>query len=525
MGWLDNFSIRARLWGSFILILGLLAAITAIGMVGGSNAEGELKGLIDQEMRKYELAANINAATRTNARNVLQLFVVAPEQRAPIRASMSQAKTDIDGYLDQLDKLLYLPKGRGLYDDIKAKRGAFVAAFTEAANTLEKTGPEAGLAVLNSKVLPAIDALAKPIDNLLLFQQELASKRGKTAETALSTSTQWNVGLGVFALLIGLVTATSLVSSIMRPLKMARESTQAMSQGDLTRRIPVSGHNEISAMLEELEHMRESLSHVMARIQESTGQVAAASGQIAAANLDLSGRTEEQASALQQTAATMEELTSTVQQNSHTTSNAREMAEQASEAARGVGQRVAHVVTTMQDIHTSSQRIRDIVSVIDSIAFQTNILALNAAVEAARAGDQGRGFAVVASEVRALAQRSASAAQEIKGIIEENVAKMDVGNQQAVQAGAAVEEAVRSIENVTVTIAEVDNASKEQSMGIGQVGEAVGQMDSVTQQNAALVEETAAATKNLDEQVQGLKAQLTRFRIHAGAGNAPLLLN
>ena len=525
MAWLDNVSIRARLWGSFILILGLLAAITAIGMFGGQQADAELKALITQEMRKYELAANINAATRGNARNTLQLFVAPPEQRPAIRAAMGKAKADIDAYMEQLDKLLYLPKGRALYDDIKVKRGAYVAAFTEAANTLEKSGPEAGLVVLNGKVLPAIDALAKPIDDLLLFQQEVADKRGKTAEDALRTSLRWNIGLGVFALLVGLLAATSLVASIMRPLKNAMTGAKAMAQGDLTQRIPVSGHNEISLMMEELEHMRESLSHVMARIQESTTQVAAASSQIAAANLDLSGRTEEQASALQQTAATMEELTSTVQQNSQTTSNAREMAEQASAAARGVGQRVAHVVATMEDIHTSSQRIRDIVSVIDSIAFQTNILALNAAVEAARAGDQGRGFAVVASEVRALAQRSASAAQEIKGIIEDNVAKMDTGNQQAVQAGTAVEEAVRSIENVTVTIAEVDNASKEQSMGIGQVGEAVGQMDAVTQQNAALVEETAAATKNLDEQVQGLKAQLTRFRIHAGAGGGPLLLN
>lgn len=211
----------------------------------------------------------------------------------------------------------------------------------------------------------------------------------------------------------------------------------------------------------------------------------------------------------------MEEISSTVQQNANTTGSARQFAQTASQSAQDVGGMVSRVVSTMQDIHGSSTRIRDIVSVIDSIAFQTNILALNAAVEAARAGEQGRGFAVVASEVRALAQRSASAAQEIKTIIEENVSKMDLGNQEAMRAGKAVEESVQNIERVNQTIAEVDLASKEQAMGIGQVGEAVSQMDQVTQQNAALVEETAAATKNLDDQVQELKQQLARFRLKA----------
>lgn len=517
MTWLDNISIRARLWGSFAVILGLLAAIIGVAVTGGSRIEHEVESLVEVEMRKYELAANINAATRANARNTLQLFVSSPEQRPVIRARMATTKSEIDGYMEQLNKLLYLPRGRALYDDIKAKRGVYLGAFTAAAAKLESDGAEAGLTVLNQQVLPAIDALGKPIEELLVFQQQIADSRGKAAEQTLQRVVQWNMGLGITALALGVLAAISLVRSIMSPLQQAIESARIMAQGDLTQPLSVKGRNELTDMMEELDHMREQLAHVLFRIQESTEQVAAASSQISAANLDLSARTEEQASALQQTAATMEELTSTVQQNSHTTSQARHMVESANDSAKAVGERVASVVATMQDIHQSSTRIRDIVSVIDSIAFQTNILALNAAVEAARAGDQGRGFAVVASEVRALAQRSASAAQEIKGIIEDNVSKMDAGNVQAERAGAAVKDAVQSIENVTVTIAEVDNASQEQSMGIGQVGEAVGQMDSVTQQNAALVEETAAATKNLDDQVQGLKAQINRFRIIKGA--------
>jgi len=516
MNGLNNISIRIRLWASFGLVLVLMATIIAVSVTGGNRIENEVENLVELEMQKYELAASINAATRLNAKNTLQLFVAAPDQRPAIRARMAATKTEIDRDMEQLDKMLYLPKGRALYDDIKAKRGVFVTAFTAAAAKLESDGAEAGLMILNQQVLPAVDALAVPIENLLTFQQEIAASRGKAAEQSLKRVVQWNLGLGLVAIVLGCLAAWSLVSSIMSPLRAAIEGAKVMAQGDLTQPLPVNGRNELADMMEELDQMREKLAHVLFRIQESTVQVATASHQISTANLDLSSRTEEQASALEQTAATMEELTSTVQHNSHTTSEARRMVEQANESAKGVGVRVASVVSTMQGIHQSSQRIRDIVSVIDSIAFQTNILALNAAVEAARAGEQGRGFAVVASEVRALAQRSASAAQEIKGIIEENVSKMDAGNVQAEQAGAAVMDVVRSIENVTLTIAEVDNASKEQSMGIGQVGEAVGQLDTVTQQNAALVEETAAATKNLDDQVQGLKAQINRFRIAKG---------
>jgi len=510
---LDTFSIRSRLWGAFSLVLCLMVLIIVVSIRGGLRTEAELSALVTQEMRKYELASDINAATRLNARYTVQLFVASQQERQTIRAQMATTRSAIDKYFAELGPMLHLPKGKELFETIASRRSEYVEAFTAAANALEAGGQEAGLLTLNARVLPAIDSLAKPIEDLLTLQREIAETRGRDAEQAVKRQAQISIGLGLLAVAIGLLAAWSLVASIMRPLAVARQATQIMAQGDLAQHIPVSGNNEVSEMMEALDHMRESLSHVLRRIQESTGQVASASTEIATANLDLSSRTEEQASALEETAATMEELNSTVQQNSQTTTHARDMALTASQHARDVGELVSHVVHTMREIHASSQRIRDIVSVIDSIAFQTNILALNAAVEAARAGEQGRGFAVVASEVRALAQRSALAAQEIKGIIEENVSKMEAGNQQAARAGDAVSEAVRGIEAVSVTMTEVDNASKEQSLAISQVGEAVGQLDSVTQQNAALVEQTAAATKHLDEQVQGLKQQISRFRI------------
>lgn len=432
---------------------------------------------------------------------------------------MARTRSAINKYFAELGPMLHLPRGEELSETIAIRRSEYVEAITAAANALESGDQEAGLLTLNARVLPAIDGLAKPIENLLRLQREIAETRGRGSEHAIKRQAQISIGFGLLAVTISLLAAWSLVASIMRPLAVAREATKVMAQRDLAQHVQVSGNNEISEMMEALDHMRESLSHVLRRIQVSTGQVASATTEIATANLDLSSRTEEQASALEETAATMEELNTTVQQNSQTTTHARDRALSASQHARDVGDLVSHVVQTMREIHASSQRIQDMGSVIDSIAFQTNILALNAAVEAARAGEQGKGFAVVASEVRALAQRSALAAQEIKGIIEENVARMETGNQQAVRAGNAVAEAVRGIEAVSITITEVDNASKEQSLAIGQVDEAVGQLDSVTQQNAALVEQTAAATKHLDEQVQGLKNQISRFRIADPVGN------
>lgn len=513
MTWFDNFSIKTRLIASFSLVLLLMLAIIGTGGRSGRATVDDLDRLISLDLRKYELAAGIDSATKNNARNTLELFVTTPAERPAIRQRMATIKSDIDAMFKELDQLLYLPEGRALFDDIQIKRKAYVAAFTQAADTLEQQGQDAGAVVLNAQVLPAIDALAKPINTLLAFQTKLAEKNAHQITARMKSDNNFNIALGGVALLVGLLAAATLTVSIHRPLKQAQAVTQLIAKGDLTAHIALRGHNELTDLLESLDQMREHLSHVLGRIQESSNSVASASGQIAAANLDLSQRTEEQASALQQTAATMEELSSTVHQNANTTGSARQLAEVASRSAQEVGVLVASVVATMQVIHDSSTRIRDIVGVIDSIAFQTNILALNAAVEAARAGEQGRGFAVVASEVRALAHRSASAAQEIKTIIEDNVTKMEQGNQEAMRAGKAVEASLESIERVNQTIAEVDLASREQATGIGQVGEAVSQMDQVTQQNAALVEETAAATKNLDDQVQGLKEQIGRFRL------------
>ena len=309
--------------------------------------------------------------------------------------------------------------------------------------------------------------------------------------------------------------ALVLIRSIMQPLDLAKSVAQQIGKGNLAVKFDIRGNNELTDMLLALHFMQESLAHVIMRLQESANSVALSSDEIATANLDLSARTESQASSLEQTAAAMEQLSSSVEQNATATKLANELSERASASANEVGEMVGDVVETMHDIYKSSQRINDIIGVIDSIAFQTNILALNAAVEAARAGEQGRGFAVVASEVRSLAQRSATAAQEIKAIISQNAEKMDLGNARANKASASVSQAVLTIQKVNETVASVSVATREQSIGINQVGQAVTLLDEATQQNAALVEETAAATQNLNEQVQALKATINRFQIGA----------
>jgi methyl-accepting chemotaxis protein-1 (serine sensor receptor) len=293
---------------------------------------------------------------------------------------------------------------------------------------------------------------------------------------------------------------------------------RAVADGNLTAAQPSAGRDEIALLLNALHGMQTALSQVVQGVRQNAHSVASASTQISHGNHDLSARTEQQASALEETAASMEELTSSVQQNAAHARQASELAASASRVAAQGGEVVGQVVATMRDIQGASQRIADIIGVIDSIAFQTNILALNAAVEAARAGEQGRGFAVVASEVRSLAQRSATAAKEIKTLITASVDRVQQGSDQVDRAGATMDEVVAAIHRVADIVNEISAASQEQASGVAQVGDAVTQMDQVTQQNAALVEESAAAADSLRNQAQQLVQAVAVFQLHSDEG-------
>ncbi|MDB5861770.1 MAG: methyl-accepting chemotaxis transducer transrane protein [Ramlibacter sp.] len=307
------------------------------------------------------------------------------------------------------------------------------------------------------------------------------------------------------------------IASIVRPVKVAMKSARRVGQGDLSVELRPDGRDEVTQLYVGLNEMTQNLKALVGEVAGGAHRVADTSAQIAQGNLDLSQRTEEQASTLEETASSMEQLTSTVSQNADTARQANLLAAAASEVARKGGELVEKVVSTMDGISDASRKISDIISVIDGIAFQTNILALNAAVEAARAGEQGRGCAVVAAEVRNLAQRSAAAAKEIKGLIQASVERVQAGGQQVDAAGHTMVDVVLSVKKVSDLIAEIAVASQEQSAGIGQVNTAVAQMDQVVQQNAALVEEATAATESMREQAEGLLKMVARFELGTAA--------
>ncbi|CAN7301577.1 methyl-accepting chemotaxis protein [Variovorax sp. LjRoot84] len=327
----------------------------------------------------------------------------------------------------------------------------------------------------------------------------------------------WLAGaIALAAVLLGIALVVFIRRTV-RPLSLLSEHVQAIGGGDLSRQLASNRRDEMGVITRSVESMRDGLARVVSGVREGTDAIATASGQISAGNQNLSSRTEEQASSLEQTAASMEELTSTVKQNADNARQANQLALSASEVAVKGGDVVSQVVNTMASINASSKKIVDIIGVIDGIAFQTNILALNAAVEAARAGEQGRGFAVVAAEVRNLAQRSAAAAKEIKGLIDDSVGKVDAGSQLVGEAGKTMEEIVGSVKRVTDIMGEITAASHEQTQGIEQINQAITQMDQVTQQNAALVEEAAAAAQSMQEQAGNLVEAVSVFRLDTDA--------
>ena len=315
------------------------------------------------------------------------------------------------------------------------------------------------------------------------------------------------------ALLLAVALAWRLTRSVVVPIAQAKSIAQAIAEGDLTRPITVNGRDEATELLESLKTMQKSLGHLVGQVRASSDGIHTASSEIATGNLDLSGRTEQTASNLQQAASSMEQLTGTVKQSAESARQANHLASNAADVAQRGGQVVSEVVSTMDEINASSKKIGDIISVIDGIAFQTNILALNAAVEAARAGEQGRGFAVVAGEVRSLAQRSAEAAKEIKALIGTSVDKVESGSKLVAAAGETMSEIVASVQRVSAIIGEITTASAEQSDGIGQVNIAVTQLDQMTQQNAALVEESSAAAESLRDQAQRLAQVVGTFKV------------
>ena len=365
-------------------------------------------------------------------------------------------------------------------------------------------------------------ALSKNIGALVELEKKIANESSGRMAAEFRTALGVLVAIVLLAVAASLAVALGMSRAIVRPLRTAIDAVGAVARGDLTVELHSRGRDETAELLQALDRMKQDLRQLVGEVASGAHAVADTSAQIAQGNQDLSQRTEEQASTLEETASSMEELTSTVTQNAENARLASQLAVGASDVARKGGQVVGEVVSTMTGISDSSRKISDIIGVIDGIAFQTNILALNAAVEAARAGEQGRGFAVVAAEVRSLAQRSAAAAKEIKGLIVDSVDKVEAGTRLVGDAGRTMDEIVQAVKKVSDLIAEIAAASREQSSGLEQVNAAVAQMDHVVQQNASLVEEATAAAESMKGQAATLLGMVARFRLGAGAQPAEL---
>ena len=381
--------------------------------------------------------------------------------------------------------------------------------------------PQMAAQALTTKFGPIQKAWLAALDQLADLQKQARVQALTATNTTRQRALVLLLSIGAVGVGIGIGVAVSIARRIRRRLDNAVATAQAIAAGDLTSRIDVSGADEVARMMAAMQAMQGQLSQTIGGVKASVESIAAGSEQIASGNANLSQRTEEQASSLEETASSMEELTSTVKQNAEHARHAGQLAAGASEVAVRGGAVVGQVVETMTGISESSKKIADIIGVIDGIAFQTNILALNAAVEAARAGEQGRGFAVVASEVRNLAQRTAAAAKEIKGLITDSVSKVGNGTQLVDKAGKTMDEVVAAVKRVTDIMTEITAASQEQSSGIEQINQAVTQMDEATQQNAALVEEVSAAAESMQEQAQNLAQAVAVFKLAHGAGDAP----
>jgi len=432
-----------------------------------------------------------------------------------------------DEGLQKMEGAILDPQGKALLDAVKVTRGPWRARLDAAVNAI-KAGDFSPQTM--ATFLKAGREEGETVIKALVALRDFQVRMAETADQDAAQRYQLAWTVFILTLLLGGVPGTLLTVWLLRRIRVGFEladgTATAIAKGDLSQRVPFSGSDEIGRLLQLMEEMRQNLHRVVSEVQHNSDAIASAATEVAAGTLDLSNRTEQQAGSLEQTASASEQLSSTVQHNAENAGQANQLAASASQVASRGGAVMTQVVQTMDDINTSSRKIADIISVIDGIAFQTNILALNAAVEAARAGEQGRGFAVVAGEVRALAGRSAEAAREIKTLIEDSVSKVGVGSTQVAQAGATMQEIVTGIKRVADIVGEIASASREQSAGIGQINAAVTKLDDVTQQNAALVEETSAASSALQEQARQLAQLSSSFKLGPGqgqTGKAPLL--
>lgn len=516
MNFLTNMRISTRLTLAFGVVLMLAIISVAVGLVQLRSIAESSRTMMEKPIAKERLAADMyrygyggirrsNAILKSSDPSLVQFFA----------EDAKKGVADNGAVVKALEAVLETDGEKAVYAKVVELRNTFLSS-REAATKLKLAGDVAGMErIMNEQYLPSIAAYESTLRDMVLFQRAEMDRYAGMVEATYEKSMRLLTVLTVLLVVFATLCAVTITRSITGALRRAVEVTTRIARGDLTAEINSSAKDELGDLLRALSSMKESLSNVVTSFQVGAHEVANRSAEIASGNTDLSSRTEQQAASLEETASSMEELTSTVKQNADNARQANQMAVSASAVAVKGGDVVSQVVTTMGSINQSARKIADIISVIDGIAFQTNILALNAAVEAARAGEQGRGFAVVATEVRTLAQRSAAAAKEIKSLISDSVDKVDAGSRLVEQAGSTMGDIVASVKRVTDIMAEIMAATQEQSAGIDQVNQVIIQMDKVTQQNAALVEEAASSAESLQGQASKLAQEVSFFKVPA----------
>ena len=522
MNLLGRLKLAERLAAGFGLVFALMIVMIALAIARFTGLSEVSDRIVSKDWVKAQAIHAIDTATRTNARMTMELFFTSDRDRiAWIHDNLESNRTRGENALESLDRLVDTPDARALLATIRQRRAAFLDSFRATVKLLETGKRDEASKRLIGETLPAVDALQEPVRQMVELQTKRVDAGGVEIRQGIESGRLLMFVMGSIVVLLGGTFAWWLSRSITRQIggepDYATAVIREIASGNLSVDV-ATRRGDDSSLLAAMKGMRDGLVRIVSEVRVGVESVSSASSQIAAGNTDLSSRTEEQASSLQETAASMEQLTSTVKMSADNAKQADQLAAAASGAAGKGGEVVGQVVATMEQISAASKRIGEIIAVIDSIAFQTNILALNAAVEAARAGEQGRGFAVVAAEVRTLAQRSAQAAREIKGMISDSVQRVDSGSTLVNAAGESMAEIVSQVKRVTDLVGEISTASQEQSAGISQVNEAIAKMDRVTQQNAALVEQSAAAAQSLKDQAARLIQAVAVFRLSTQQG-------
>lgn len=520
MSWISDMKVGAKLIGGFLILATITAMVGLVGLRSANQINTMAATMYSRDTvgLRHTAAANIEMLAAERAiRNAL--LASSAEVRNRHLEAMSGYLAQVQRQLEKSATAFVTEEGQAMVAQTRSAVGAYQGGLKEVAQLLQSEPLDAArnsVALLDGEVRPLANKAGDLLNKLVERKQHDADALDQQAERVYDNALILMIIMTLGGILLGIVIGVLLTRGLTRQLggepSAVAEVAAAIAAGDLTTRIDTSRATK-NSVIDAMNLMQQSLQKIVLSVRESSDSIATGSNQIAIGNTDLSQRTEEQAANITETAAAMEELSSTVKSNAEVAQQAAQLASSASTAAISGGEVVNNVVTTMDDINDSSKKIVDIIGVIDSIAFQTNILALNAAVEAARAGEQGRGFAVVASEVRSLAQKSASAAKDIKTLIVDSVEKVEQGSKMVHAAGDAMQGIMKQVKNVTKLINEISAATIEQTTGLSQINEAVVQLSDVTQQNAALVEESATAADSLNEQAQYLVDVVQVFKI------------